>query len=309
MRPGSLPRDGGFTYFGLLLAIASAAGALAGGAYLLANDLRRDKELELLFAGDEIRRAIEAYHARNGAGVDPYPRTLDALLRDPHQPTVVRHLRRVRQDPMREPGAEPPPADTGGWVLVRDVQGRVVGVHSGSAREPLKRSGFPKPYEGFAQARSYADWKFIATGALVAPPAPATAGSFIPSPLSPSGPLVPAARGVPAAPPPAAPPPAAPPPAAPPPAAPPAALAPPADSAPPEPLPAAPPTPPAAPAPSAPAAPAAAPPAPTTPPPAAGASPPPPPPGAPPPAPGASSPSLPPSFQGDGPQPFQMRTF
>ena len=201
MRPGSAARGRGFTYFGLLLAIASAAGAIGGGAHLLANDLRRDKELDLLLAGDEIRRAIEAYHGLNSSGVNPYPKSLEALLRDPHQLAVVRHLRRIRRDPMTEPGADPPPAETGGWVLVRDAQQQVIGVHSSSGRVPLKRGGFPRHYEAFSQARSYADWKFIAAGALQGPVnAPASAGSdFIPSPLSPAGPLVPAGRGVPSA--------------------------------------------------------------------------------------------------------------
>jgi len=344
MRPGS--RAGGFTYFGLLLAIATAAGAIAGGTRLLANDLRREKELDLLFAGDEIRRAIEAYHARNNAGIDPYPKTLEALLRDPNQPAVVRYLRRVRGDPMREPGAEAPPGETGGWVLIRDAQARVIGVHSPSTQAPLKRSGFPKHYEPFSQARSYADWKFIAAGALQAPVnAPASAGgNFIPSPIPPGGPLVPAGRGVPSAAP-AAPATAARAPSAPlpgeaaatrvpesplirvePPAG---AVAAPAPASPPpvpEPQPAVP-VPAAAPAVSAPAAP---------PQPAAPGSIPPPPPPAPatasapapaggvPAAAGAAAaqtspqaapqaapqaPAAPPSLQGDGPQSFQIRTF
>ncbi len=199
MRRGSAAHAGGFTYFGLLLAIASASGVLAGGAHLLANDLRREKELDLLLAGDEIRRAIEAYHARNGAGVNPYPKSLEALLRDPHQPGLVRYLRQVRRDPMREPGAEPPPTETGGWVLIRDVQGQVIGVHSPSTQLPLKRRGFPGYYEAFSQARSYADWKFIAAGALQAPVNAPASTNFIPSPLSPAAPLVPAGRGVPSA--------------------------------------------------------------------------------------------------------------
>lgn len=318
MRPGSAAPAGGFTYMGLLLAIASAAAAVAGGAYLLANDLRRDRELDLLFAGDEIRRAIEAYHVRNGAGVDPYPKTLDALLKDPHQPNVVRHLRRVRRDPMADPAGEAPSADTGGWVLIRDAQGQVIGVHSGSTQAPLKRAGFPKPYEAFAQARSYADWKFIAAGALEAPPAPAAAaGSFIPSPFPSSSPLVPAARGVPAvggSPPGAAAPVTAPPAAGGAPAAPlqspvipnpprePAvpSLAPVAQEAPPAPPPAAPPASPPQEAPAPPAA-AAAPSSGAAPPASAGA---------PPPAPAAPAPpAVPPSLQGDGPQPFQIRSF
>lgn len=201
----------GYTYFGLLLAVLAASLVVSAGATLLGNEMRRDKEAELLFAGDEIRRALEIYHAKNSAGTQPFPRTLDALLRDPNQPSIQRYLRKIYRDPMYD--ADSPGASTEGgtWVLIRDVNGQIVGVHSNSLREPLRKSGFPKAYEAFTQARRYSDWKFLAAGGV--PVDARTAGparplSFIPTPATPvaplAAPLVPSPRvaAVPVVPPP-----------------------------------------------------------------------------------------------------------
>lgn len=192
MKTGSTGRESGFTYVGLLFALVTAALAVSVGARLLGNEQRRDKESELLFAGDEIRRAIETYHARNSAGVNPFPRRLEWLLRDPNQPGLQRYLRNIYRDPMLDRDAAEP-LEAGGWRLLLDVNGQIVGVHSASMREPLKRSGFPTQYDGFRQAKRYADWKFIAAGGVPVESggALATPGrNFIPSALGSSVPVL-----------------------------------------------------------------------------------------------------------------------
>ncbi|MCX7248216.1 MAG: hypothetical protein NTX31_11165 [Burkholderiales bacterium] len=267
MKTGSLAHDAGFAYYGLLLSVAAAALAAAAGSHLLGNELRREKEAELLSCGDEIRRAIESYHGKNNAGSNPFPTRLEWLLRDPHQATIQRYLRRICPDPMqqRDPNDS---AITGGWALILDAKGQIVGVHSESLREPIKSSGFAPLYENFREARHYADWRFIAAGGM---PAQANASTptgslnFIPS-QSPALPLTaavtPAPAPVSAAPeiasPPPAPAPAAPVAEAAPPAPPPAqATAPAAEPAPQGPVPAAQPAPPVPPKQEAVAAPAA----------------------------------------------------
>lgn len=223
MKTGSLAHDAGFAYYGLLLSVAAAALAAAGGSHLLGNELRREKEAELLSCGDEIRRAIESYHGKNNAGSNPFPTRLEWLLRDPHQATIHRYLRRICPDPMqqRDPNDS---AKTGGWALILDAKGQIVGVHSESLREPIKSSGFSPLYETFREARHYADWRFIAAGGM---PAQANASTptgslnFIPS-QSPALPLTAAVTPAPApvaaaaeiVPPPPPPPPAPEPPAA-----------------------------------------------------------------------------------------------
>ena len=158
----------GYTYAAVLLAVFAAALASAGGMHLFGNEVRRAREAELMFVGDSIRRALERYHAKNPAGLYPFPRDLEWLLLDPNQPSLQRYLRRIYDDPMREPGVQSASATAGGWVLIRDSNGLIVGVHSGSMREPLRKDGFIKRYEGFRQARRYADWKFIAAGGVPA---------------------------------------------------------------------------------------------------------------------------------------------
>ena len=51
----------GFTYVGLLLAVALAGVALAAAGTLWSTVAQRDRELELLFVGDQYRRAIGSY--------------------------------------------------------------------------------------------------------------------------------------------------------------------------------------------------------------------------------------------------------
>ena len=200
MKTGRRGAQAGYTYFGLLLAILAASLAVAAGVTLLSNDMRRDKEAELLFAGDEIRRALELYHSQNTAGMQPFPRTLDALLRDPNQLSVQRYLRRIYRDPVHDPDVPGAAAENGFWVLIRDGNGQIVGVHSNSMREPLRRSGFPKQYEGFRQARRYADWQFLAAGGVPADPKAGTVAeprSFIATPVVPVVPVAPPAAAAP----------------------------------------------------------------------------------------------------------------
>ena len=160
-------RQQGFAYYGLLFSVAVAALVATTGSHLLGNEQRREKEAELLACGDEIRHAIENYHAKNTAGINPFPARLEWLVRDPHQLTIKRYLRRICRDPMQERGPDGLVLPLA-WGLIFDASGQIVGVHSESLREPLKRSGFDPVYEAFRQAKSYADWRFIATGAVPA---------------------------------------------------------------------------------------------------------------------------------------------
>ena len=149
----SAASNAGFTYVWLLLAVAFMAVGLAAVAELATTAMRRDKEAELLFVGDEFARAIAQYRA-SSSGSPQYPQRLEDLLADKRFPNVRRHLRRIYPDPI-----------TGSteWGLVRGPGGGIVGVYSRSTTQPLKTANFPKGYEAFASATSYADWRFVAT--------------------------------------------------------------------------------------------------------------------------------------------------
>lgn len=146
--------EAGFTYLGLLFAVAIAGVALAGTGVLWQMESRREKEKELLFIGEEYRRAIGSYYDKSPGGQKQYPEKLEDLLLDKRFPNPVRHLRRLYRDPML-PGEE--------WNLIRQ-QGRISGLTSKSLDKPIKVAGFASEQEGFDSARNYTEWRFIHGG-------------------------------------------------------------------------------------------------------------------------------------------------
>jgi type II secretory pathway pseudopilin PulG len=127
--------------------------ALSAASRYWSTIVKRDREEELLFRGDQIRRAIDAYYKEQAGGrKSRYPRGLEDLLKDPRFPGTRRHLRRVYRDPMTRDGR---------WGIVRDSAGGVKGVFSKSKESPLKVGNFPAPYEAFEEAKTYLDWKFV----------------------------------------------------------------------------------------------------------------------------------------------------
>ena len=145
----------GFSYIGVLLAVAITGIAMTAANRYWSTIVQREREAELLFRGDQIRKAIQAYYDNPPAGQEKrYPRAIDDLLRDPRYPQTRRHLRRWYEDPL-----------TGNtdWVIVWDAGGRIKGVHSTHTGRPLKTGGFPRDYGAFETAVTYTDWKFIYT--------------------------------------------------------------------------------------------------------------------------------------------------
>ena len=166
------PRPRGVTYLSLLFAVAVGGTTLAATATLWSHGQQRQREAQLLWAGEQIRHAIAAYARHAGDDANRYPRTLQDLLLDPRSAAPRRFLRRLYDDPM---------TGRADWVLIRDAQGRIVGVHSRSSKAPLKRAGFDTEQRGFEKARRYADWRFSAVSepalhlAAIAVPTPANA--------------------------------------------------------------------------------------------------------------------------------------
>lgn len=142
----------GFTYIGLLIFIALMGVALAGTGVVWHTSARREKERELLFVGDQFRRAIALYYERTPGGAKQFPQTLEDLLLDRRYPNTQRYLRRLYADPL-----------TGKleWGLVKGPEGRIVGVFSLSEDAPFKRAGFPLVYQDFEGKERYGDWRFV----------------------------------------------------------------------------------------------------------------------------------------------------
>jgi type II secretory pathway pseudopilin PulG len=157
MQIGSRLKLAGFTYIGLLMLMAIAGIGMAGVGIVWHQDAQREREKELLFIGDEYRRAIGSYF-ENG-NPKQFPNALEDLILDKRSASTKRHLRKLYADPM--PPHKP-------WGLVMQ-QGQIIGVYSTSEAEQIKKIGFLPPYEAFAEAANYADWKFIyVSGSLLA---------------------------------------------------------------------------------------------------------------------------------------------
>ncbi len=175
--PKSARSGRGFTYLWLLLAMALIGVGLAAAAEIAGTAIRRDKEADLLFVGDQFVRAIALYRASSPVGTPQFPQRLEDLLADKRFPNVRRHLRRVYPDPM---------TGSADWGLVRAANGGITGVYSRSTAQPTKVANFPKGYEAFAGAASYGDWVFA-----YAPPGGAPGGAREGGSSSPLTPFIP----------------------------------------------------------------------------------------------------------------------
>jgi type II secretory pathway pseudopilin PulG len=165
----------GFTYLALLLVVAAAGALLAATGEIASHSAQREKEADLLFAGDQYRAAIRSYYEGSPGGAKIYPRKLEDLLKDSRVPATLRHLRRLYADPV---------TGSAQWGLVEAPQGGIMGVYSLSEEAPIKTGGFSKANEAFADSVKYSDWKFT-----YAPAAPAvTPAAVRPAAVTPASP-------------------------------------------------------------------------------------------------------------------------
>jgi len=153
-----------------MVVLLGLAASLAGQS--LGALMQREREAELLWRGLQYRQAIASYYQ----GKKSYPSKLEDLLRDPRFPGVVRHLRRLYNDPMT--GLE--------WELVKDSAQRLIGVRSTSDLVPFQQAGFPTGLEDLEGKNAYREWEFVFIPAKKTSGAAAAAapGSEPPSPGS-----------------------------------------------------------------------------------------------------------------------------
>jgi type II secretory pathway pseudopilin PulG len=163
-----IPKQSGFTYLALLIAVAVGGGVLAAVGELTSHAQQREKEAELLFAGHQYRQAIAAYYERSPGGAKVFPQKLEDLLEDKRYPMPQRYLRRLYPDPVTGKTT---------WGLMDAPGGGIIGVYSLAEQKPIKSGGFSREDETFADAAGYADWKFFYT-----PPKPADAAAPTDSP-------------------------------------------------------------------------------------------------------------------------------
>lgn len=160
----------GFTYLTVMFIVAILTGGLALIGEVWHTSALREKESELLFIGNQYRRAIERYYLN---GPRQYPRNLTDLLKDARKSGGERHLRQMYLDPI-----------TGrkDWGLVKALDGGIMGVYSLSEARPLKSAGFKPRDKDFEAKAKYSDWKFVYAPPLQLAPKPAAKPPAAPIP-------------------------------------------------------------------------------------------------------------------------------
>jgi type II secretory pathway pseudopilin PulG len=146
-------RENAFSYISALIFVTVIGISLTAGSTYWSTIVKREKEKELLFRGDQIRRAIESYYqGAPGGGGTQYPNSLKDLLKDPRYLTTRRYLRKNYADPMTKDGQ---------WGLITAPGGKIKGIFSKSKEKPLKVGNFQEDYKNFEKAVKYSDWKFV----------------------------------------------------------------------------------------------------------------------------------------------------
>ena len=150
---------GGYTFIGLMIIITiMGIGLLAVGEVWHTAD-KRAKEQELLFVGDQFRRAIKLYNAHTPGPNKQlaYPANLEDLLKDPRFPSTQRYLRKIYADPI---------SGKAEWGVVKYPNGGIYAVFSLSEETPIKQSNFRQVDQNFEGKTKYTDWVFLPASAV-----------------------------------------------------------------------------------------------------------------------------------------------
>ncbi|HEX5339005.1 MAG TPA: type II secretion system protein, partial [Gallionella sp.] len=139
----------GFTYIALLIVIAVMGVVLASTGEVWYMAAKREKERELLFVGDQFRRAIKQYAMHSQSTSRRYPMSLEDLLKDERYPNTQRYLRKIYIDPI---------TGSSEWGLLKGLNGEIFGVYSLSEDEPVKKRNFSFADASFEDKKKYAEW-------------------------------------------------------------------------------------------------------------------------------------------------------
>jgi len=153
----------------LLMLMLVSIGALAA-AEVWATTRKREREVELLWVGEQYRKGIESYWRATPGPRKVLPSSVSQLLTDDRFPNPVHHLRAAYRDPMAEDVDFEP-------VVMNNA---LVGVHSTSKDTPMKHADFPRRYQQFANAEDYSQWQFV-----FLPPMRRTAPAVVTPPTGP----------------------------------------------------------------------------------------------------------------------------
>lgn len=138
----------------IMVILAGLSIGIAGASWK--TIVQRSKEVELLWKGQQIQAAIQAYYENsreNGttSSLKMFPKKLDDLIKDERSPILCRYLRQVYPDPM-----------TGGdWELIHAANGGIAGVRSTSEKKPFQPFPSGSDSKTTVWQPSYRDWIFM----------------------------------------------------------------------------------------------------------------------------------------------------
>ncbi len=118
----------GFVYLWALFAVVLAGVAMAGAGQMWQVKSQREKEAELMFIGEEFRKAIMSYYNANSK---QYPASLEDLLKDSRSVNIKRHLRKIYIDPM---------TNTSEWGIVEEPPPNTAAAKSSASSAQNKNS-------------------------------------------------------------------------------------------------------------------------------------------------------------------------
>ena len=133
-RPAIVRRQRGFTYLGVLLAIALIGVGLTAASEVWVTTAYRERMIALEWAGAQFVQAIGSYYESSPGSAKAYPAALTDLLEDRRYLTMRRHLRTVYPNPFTN---EPD------WEAIRGPEGTARGVR---VRLPEELGGAVKSF-------------------------------------------------------------------------------------------------------------------------------------------------------------------
>jgi len=89
----------GFTYLGVLAAVAILSIGLLAAAEVWTMSLRRERLAQLDWIGKQFEQAIASYHSATPGADKAFPPSLQDLVQDPRYAAPRRHLREMYPNP------------------------------------------------------------------------------------------------------------------------------------------------------------------------------------------------------------------
>ena len=118
----------GLAYLAVLFLIVAISVSLTVVSQNEDLQLKREKEQDWLFVGQQYQRAIASYYEQSPNGLKSLPNSLEDLLLDKRYIKPVRHLRKLYTDPVNFNQA---------WQTILNAEGQITGVVSESQQAIL----------------------------------------------------------------------------------------------------------------------------------------------------------------------------